>query len=584
MRGPLNRLVAAFRNKQKIEQVTGGVVMVPDPAVRALMALARATAVTGKTLTIDEPTYDPTARERAVLAALTVWFGSTEAIAATGLPGYLVDLLIGVGIDRRVAEEIGELTATPQLTGRTRYGSPPPIDGMTVLRMVASEEPEMRARYVLAACRRLTEALGAEDYAQEAGQYAHALGKERRYLAQHVGAGRNRRAAAKRVDEVAKTYPYLVWRTMRDSRVEGRCRALEGRVFTADNLPDGQIPGAVHPRCFPAGVVASGPAALAGTSRWYDGELVEIRTAFGHVLPVTPNHPILTPQGWTPAGNLVHGSYVVRDRGLKSMAVGDPYDYQGPVLIEDIARTLGRAGRVMPGRVPMTPEDFHGDGSYGEVDVVRPDGFLRNWLEIAQPLANEALRRACTGDVALTRARNARTVLDALALPTDGVVGSFRVGGALFGGSSGGHRAVGVGLSTQRNALLLEPFSQSGSGNTQGARDRLNALTAHVTLDHDSTVSGYPALVRASDRDVLFSEYADDHGTGYALGLSQAREALASFVAPDQVVEIRRYPFSGHVYNLETSGGWYTANDLIVHNCRCRAESWGTPLWALNRN
>lgn len=218
--------------------------VVPDSAVRALMALARA-----KTLATAAVTQDPTASQRAVLEALAVWFGSPDAIAATELPEHLIDLLVEIGIDRRVAEEVGEVTATPRLTGRTRYGSPAPSDGMTVLRMVASQEPEMRARYVLAACLRLTEALGAEDYAGEPGEYAHALTKERHYLAQHVGAGRNRRAAAKRVDEVAAEYPYLVWRTMRDSRVDGRCAMLEGRVFTADHLPDGQIPGAVHPRC-----------------------------------------------------------------------------------------------------------------------------------------------------------------------------------------------------------------------------------------------------------------------------------------------------------------------------------------------
>jgi hypothetical protein len=37
----------------------------------------------------------------------------------------------------------------------------------------------------------------------------------------------------------------------------------------------------------------------------------------------------------------------------------------------------------------------------------------------------------------------------------------------------------------------------------------------------------------------------------------------------DKVVQVRREPFSGHVYNLQTTGEWYIASGFIVHNCRC---------------
>ncbi|MEV8398820.1 hypothetical protein [Streptomyces niveus] len=46
------------------------------------------------------------------------------------------------------------------------------------------------------------------------------------------------------------------------------------------------------------------------------------------------------------------------------------------------------------------------------------------------------------------------------------------------------------------------------------------------------------------------------------------------------------------MYNLETSGGWYIANGIIVHNCRCSLVPWksewqknspGTPLPLLLR-
>lgn len=35
------------------------------------------------------------------------------------------------------------------------------------------------------------------------------------------------------------------------------------------------------------------------------------------------------------------------------------------------------------------------------------------------------------------------------------------------------------------------------------------------------------------------------------------------------MIEVRRFPYSGRVYNLQTAGGWYTANGIVTHNCRC---------------
>ncbi len=37
----------------------------------------------------------------------------------------------------------------------------------------------------------------------------------------------------------------------------------------------------------------------------------------------------------------------------------------------------------------------------------------------------------------------------------------------------------------------------------------------------------------------------------------------------DEVVDIRNYKWSGHVYDLQTAVGWYTVNGIAVHNCRC---------------
>ena len=222
--------------------------MANEARVRALMAIARAKVAGAGIREQVAAVYkfdvaSPLNDQSVAMYVLTSWFGSKEAIAATQLPEDVLEVLVSVGVDRDAAIEIGKLILAKPLSGRSRYGAPSAFTGMGALRRVATEEPEYRAAYLLAAARRLTEAKAVNDY-------ANALAKERRYLDMHVAAGRGRRAAAKRVDEVSDADgPLLVWRTRQDNRVDPRCAMLEGRLFTADSPPDGVYPGAVHPRC-----------------------------------------------------------------------------------------------------------------------------------------------------------------------------------------------------------------------------------------------------------------------------------------------------------------------------------------------
>lgn len=197
---------------------------------RALAALAKARAHSNKLLKAHSS-------ETAVLAALTAWFGSKDSISADELPTRLVDMLVELGLDRDSIITIGEMATVKSLSGRTSQGSPEIANDMSVTRRVAADEPYMRAMYVLAAAKRLS----------KADNYDSALSAEKTYLASHVSAGQNRRRAAKKVDDLGDQV--LVWRTVMDEKTTPECAAADGRLFTADKLPNGMIPGAVHARC-----------------------------------------------------------------------------------------------------------------------------------------------------------------------------------------------------------------------------------------------------------------------------------------------------------------------------------------------
>jgi SPP1 gp7 family putative phage head morphogenesis protein len=178
--------------------------------------------------------------ESGLLARLTAWFASRDAIAATQLSEDLVAQLVAAGLDHRAVTTVGEMVLDRPLTGRSRHGAPTGFEGMPATRRVAAEEPRMRAEYLLAAAQRLSEAV-------KKGRYDQALDSEKRYLDAHVAAGRNRRRAAVRLDELGKDGQTLVWRTVMDQHTTPECAALNGRIFSADDPPG--IPGAMHSRC-----------------------------------------------------------------------------------------------------------------------------------------------------------------------------------------------------------------------------------------------------------------------------------------------------------------------------------------------
>jgi SPP1 gp7 family putative phage head morphogenesis protein len=176
--------------------------------------------------------------EDAVIAALVAWFLVSAGASALSLPADLVARMVSLGLSARAVGAAAKLALKPVPTGNVV------VFPTSTVRAVKAAEPELRAQYLLNAAKRLTRALTLDVYPQ-------ATRLEAGYQQQYEQAAQNRVRAATALDQVAVSNRggWLTWRTQEDSRVESECRALAGRRFTLDNLPDGQLPGAVHPHC-----------------------------------------------------------------------------------------------------------------------------------------------------------------------------------------------------------------------------------------------------------------------------------------------------------------------------------------------
>ena len=298
----------------------------------------------------------------------------------------------------------------------------------------------------------------------------------------------------------------------------GYCYAQHGTWHADTDIME------THPWCVPAGTLAAGPNVVAASTRPYHGRMLTIITTLGHNLAITPNHPVLTARGWVPAGQLIVGDEVVSSSNPEGVVrVIDPNHYQPETLIEEIAAALTVASGMLPVRMPQTAEDFHGDGCPdNDVDVVRA-------------------ARVGDGDGnTITKERQKVSFVGA-AGPTRVGLGSTLLG--FQGLDSAAKRLVG--------RLRVEPSLLCGQ-----SRVPYEARFARATLLHPRPV-----------------ERVDDRTSAHAKALRDRLHGLPGLVRRDYVRDIVvADDWSGHVYNLQTDGGWYAANGIVVHNCGCSQE------------
>lgn len=276
-----------------------------------------------------------------------------------------------------------------------------------------------------------------------------------------------------------------------------------------------------HPNCLIEGTVVLAPNLLAGYSREFHGEVVVLRTAANDDLTCTPNHPILTRNGWVPAGELGQGDEVVccfrTDDMVRCIA---PEDRQVPTSIENLFSSLLESHGMTSMIVPGTAKDFHGDGAEGDVNIVFVDSLLldrndpSNFEKGTQsdlPVAHENIRPDLKS-IGPLHQLSVRTLN-----PAHSSMGPIGISAPLFRGELGGNKELLLAEIPELVSSPSEGTPETTTADSQFFREILGAFSQQVTLV--------------------------------------------------KLIEVKRRRFSGHVYNLSTVQGWYLSNNIITHNC-----------------
>lgn len=418
-----------------------------------------------------------------------------------------------------------------------------------------------------------------------------------------------------------------------DGHVCNRCAALDGQAWDleGDPLPGTKVdflPPPLHFSCFPADTRVLSRRSVTGASkRWFDGEVVVIKTAAGRELTCTPNHPIMTDSGWVAAGALNVGGNVVCDGGSEWEGLANGNGENAPALIHDVTESFFASRKVSAMPVEVSAEDFHGDGVGSKVAVIWSDSLLRHKIDapcykhFRQSLF---INGSSAGLVGFTRGRALAQRFETWLSPLHDTISALGHLLPFFGGSAPHPRKLlgtsvaqinavrlqndpansnwdAMKLGNSRNADALHigfddvclATACGGQGTVDGGftltpqsmavgnEDSVHSLVVETQASGDS-VAGLPFDVGVNDALVgrsLLDVPAKNDATGLEFGSDSRPGALELgsdfFARPpaqillDNIVNIDVRSFTGHVYNLETSGGWYVAQGIVVHNCRC---------------
>lgn len=289
--------------------------------------------------------------------------------------------------------------------------------------------------------------------------------------------------------------------------------------------------------CSRGDAVIDAPLVGAISRRWYVGPMVEVQTRGGRLLAVTPNHPVLTGEGWIAAGSLDVGDDLVSHAWANGRPGGQPHGHDVPPTIEEVFDLAAVGSHLVRHALPVGPEDFHGDGGRGEVEVVRPDRPLRLHREsgLAERVPHGLLPRRRCGLCGFERQRGA--------------------GGACPGGAV-------VLDAPQRDAGGEQPVGQRVAGHAE--------VGGEVEHGAPAGVGAHGVGVGRCDAGQALARGEDDAGRALLADAELARELAAGGAGPvamDEIVGVEVVWHEGWVYNLSTEGRWYAIDSLVTHNC-----------------
>ncbi len=381
---------------------------------------------------------------------------------------------------------------------------------------------------------------------------------------------------------VDKVGVMVEWSTAGDDRVCPLCMPLEGVVLKIKEAR-GIIPR--HPNCVVGESVIVADDVIALMKTHYAGEIIEISTAKGRSLSVTPNHILLTEYGFLPARFAYEGLKIIDATGGNSDVIVTPDNNAGEPCIAHAFATLRKYPAMLSKSMPLTPENLHGDGGScnPEIDIVYPDRELWNEWE-GQSLKDLVklhfpFLHLVDREPSLSLPGSDTQFLERIARSFDSSMGVCRDLLALLLGHLLHTKIHGLTTITGFDVGIFQTFINDVSATPESLCESIRAHPILKQIEDLLRWNDSPVLMRmigdwlSGDLQMPFDSLsldfelpADDstRNTSSMKGdnfLQVGSDVIASL----SVSHVSNLP----VYDVQTKSTVYQVNGLLTSNCRC---------------
>jgi hypothetical protein len=318
-----------------------------------------------------------------------------------------------------------------------------------------------------------------------------------------------------------------------------------------------------------------------GASRaLYKGDAVEIRTKSGARLRVTANHPTVTSNGLIAAGSINNGDKVLVDpRQVVGGSLAEVDEYHRPPTAEQVFRALLNAGPVSHAR--NSPHYFHGDGESinGKIDVVGAYLFLGDYF---QPQGKKVV---ADGGLIAGHSAGFRPFLGSgkVTLSCEGtpiefdprsIVGSRYLGIPTIFGHGSPLDSLLLRRGSDLGPGLHQPSPDGGAGHGYPIGYGINGLPGIVITEDGVDIVNTPRLdaVRFGFGPHFYSclyKPFTDAICANPVFVSEIINESSGKVILDEVVEVIRFDYDGHVYDFRSPFGHVVSDGAFTSNCRC---------------
>jgi hypothetical protein len=277
----------------------------------------------------------------------------------------------------------------------------------------------------------------------------------------------------------------------------------------------------------------------------------------------------MTSQGWVEAKFLNEGDNVISTPDAERMSIEiNPHTDNVPTIIDEVIRSFRKRIGVKSVVMPHSAENFHGDGKGGDVNIVFPESLLPGDVDsfFFEPKSQNFLIDRSMSLSSLSAFRTFYQLIIRNFSSFDSIMSGLGISDVFGRTSICHHQSVSVDNSANSDIIFNQDASDDITRNFENTRELVFRIAGQISL-FDNLDRQFN-LITASNH--TFSLQGSlERGARDVEFCNSFTERHSANVSIDSIVKITHKFYQGKVYNLETSTGYYIANNIITHNCRC---------------